>query len=151
MDTQGRSTVALLHNLMEAYEYVCQPVCKEVGLTQTSLNIMVFLANNPEYNRARDVSRFLGIKPSLISFHVEKLVGEGYLQRQTIPGNRRSIKLVITEKARPLVEKGCGIMDDFCDMVTRGMSEEERCQLRSHLAIIGENVMMLREGKIDNV
>ena len=48
----------------------------------------------------------IGIKPNLVSFHVEKLVQEEYLIREAIPGDRRQVKLILTEKADVIVEKG---------------------------------------------
>ena len=69
----------MIHNSLELYENLCQPVCRECGIAQTALDILMFLANNPEYYTARDICRVRGIKANLVSFHVEKLVQEGYL------------------------------------------------------------------------
>ena len=30
-----------------AYGAVCKPLCRELGLTQTAFDILLFLANNP--------------------------------------------------------------------------------------------------------
>lgn len=69
----------------------------------------MFLANNPEYDTARDICRVRGIKANLVSFHVEKLVQEEYLQREPVPGDRRQVKLLLTEKSQTVVEQGrCG-------------------------------------------
>ena len=40
---------------MKAYEAFCQPVCKKFQLNQTSFDVLMFLANNPKYNTARDI------------------------------------------------------------------------------------------------
>ena len=31
----------------QAYNAVCKPLCQELGLSQTALDILLFLANNP--------------------------------------------------------------------------------------------------------
>ena len=36
-----------------AYGAVCRPLCQELGLAQTAFDILLFLANNPTYNRPR--------------------------------------------------------------------------------------------------
>ena len=35
----------------QAYNAVCKPLCQELGLSQTALDILLFLANNPDYKR----------------------------------------------------------------------------------------------------
>lgn len=44
----------MIHNSLELYENLCQPVCREWGIAQTALDILMFLANNPEYYTARE-------------------------------------------------------------------------------------------------
>ena len=94
----------MIHNSLELYENLCQPVCKECGIPQTAFDIVMFLANNPEYYTAKDICKIRGIKPNLVSFHVEKLVQEEYLIREAIPGDRRQVKLILTEKTDVIVE-----------------------------------------------
>lgn len=45
----------MVHNSLELYESLCQPVCREWNLPQTALDILLFLANNSEYDTARDI------------------------------------------------------------------------------------------------
>ena len=71
---QQKNTITVIHNLMDVYENSCQSICKEMGVPYTAFSILMFLAENPEYYTARDVSRFRAIKPNLVSFNVNKLV-----------------------------------------------------------------------------
>ena len=38
-----------LHNILEEYEEMCKPFCKKMNIPQTAFDILMFLANNPEY------------------------------------------------------------------------------------------------------
>ena len=38
-----------------AYESMCKPLCHELKLPQTAFDILMFLANNPEFKTARDI------------------------------------------------------------------------------------------------
>ena len=60
-----------------AYGAVCKPLCRELGLTQTAFDILLFLANNPSYRTARDIVEVRHIKANLVSVNVDKLVQEG--------------------------------------------------------------------------
>lgn len=60
----------------QAYNAVCKPLCQELGLSQTALDILLFLANNPDYKTARDIVEVRHIKANLVSMNVDKLVQE---------------------------------------------------------------------------
>ena len=71
--------------LLEGYAAAMQPLCRREGLAPNGVDILLFLANNPGLDTARDVCTYRGLKPGIVSFHVEKLVQEGYLLRQARP------------------------------------------------------------------
>ena len=50
-----------------AYDAVCKPLCRELGLPQTAFDILMFLANNSEYTTAGDIVNIRRIKPNLVS------------------------------------------------------------------------------------
>ena len=83
---------------MKAYEAFCQPVCKKFQLNQTSFDVLMFLANNPKYNTARDICEIRGIRTGIASVAVDFLVSNGYLLRQPDDIDRRIWRLLITEK-----------------------------------------------------
>ena len=63
--------------LLEGYTAAMQPLCRREGLAPNGVDILLFLANNPGLDTARDVCTYRGLKPGIVSFHVEKLVQEG--------------------------------------------------------------------------
>lgn len=140
----------MIHNSLELYENLCLPVCKECGIPQTALDILMFLANNPEYYTAKDIFRIRGIKPNLVSFHVEKLVQEEYLIRETIPGDRRQVKLILTEKADVIVEEGRAVQQQYREILTDKISDSDMEVFQRCLNIIGQNIADAKEnsGKV---
>lgn len=64
-----------------AYSAVCKPLCQKLHLPQTAFDILMFLANNPNYTTARDIVEVRHIKANLVSVNVDKLVQEGFLER----------------------------------------------------------------------
>lgn len=99
--------------LLEGYAAAMQPLCRREGLAPNGVDILLFLANNPGLDTARDICTYRGLKPGIVSFHVEKLVQEGYLLRQPAPGDRRKCRLVCTEKAGPVVQQGRELQETF--------------------------------------
>ena len=89
-----------------AYDAVCKPLCRELGLPQTAFDILMFLANNSEYTTAGDIVNIRRIKPNLVSVNVDRLVRSGYLERRSVSGDRRKTSLLLTERAEPIVRRG---------------------------------------------
>ena len=73
------------HKTDLAYSAMCRPLCRELKLTQTAFDILLFLANNPGHDTASDIVELRRIKANLVSVNVNRLVEEGYLRRESIP------------------------------------------------------------------
>lgn len=91
--TNAYQVYTAARQLLEGYAAAMQPLCRREGLAPNGVDILLFLANNPGLDTARDVCTYRGLKPGIVSFHVEKLVQEGYLLRQPAPGDRRKCRL----------------------------------------------------------
>ncbi|MBE6581888.1 MAG: winged helix-turn-helix transcriptional regulator [Ruminococcaceae bacterium] len=125
------------------YEMMLTPLSKEIGIPQTALSILLFLANNPDYATARDVCEMRGLKRAIVSTHVERMVSEGLLERRGYPGDRRKELLIPTEKALPIIETGREAQRRFAGAILEGLSENE-------LAVM-ERCFRLMNGNIDRI
>lgn len=129
-----------------AYEKLLQPLCKEFGMPHTAMTILLFLANNSDFSTAGDICDFRGLKRSIVSTHVERLVSSGYLERQAVPGDRRKDALVCTEKAETLIGLGQEKQKQFATDILTGLDAGELIVLERCFKIIGENVdKMIKE------
>ena len=111
--------------LLDAYAGIMRPLSAELNMAQTAVDILMFLANNPGYDTAKDICTMRHLKPGIVSFHVEKLVQEGHLERQNVPGDRRKCRLVCTEKAASIIEKGRALQAKFMRQMTKGLEKEQ--------------------------
>ena len=130
---------------IEAYHRVLQPLCRESGLPPLAVDVLMFAANNPEYATAKNICKYRGMKPSIVSVHVERLVGEGYLQRQEVPGDRRQTLLICTERAQPLIEHGRDLQKQFSERLTLGMSDADREALHKAMTLLDNNIDEIRK------
>lgn len=95
-------------------------------MPQTAFDILMFLANNPDFYTARDIEEIRGIKANLVSMNVVKLVKEGLLERKAVPGDRRKTMLVCTPKAQPIIERGRRLQEDFYNRLFENIDEDSR-------------------------
>ena len=101
--------------LLLAYNAMCKPLCRKLGLPQTAFDILMFLGNNPEYKTARDIVEVRNIKANLVSVNVDRLVGDGYIIRKETEGDRRKTQLICTPAADEIIKEGQALQKDFLE------------------------------------
>ena len=106
------------------------------------------MANNPAYNTAKDICQCRGVKPGIVSVHVDRLVNLGLLARQDVPGDRRKTRLVCTDQAAPLIARGRALQQAFAARLTDGLSSEELAQFHKCIAAFSANLDAIRASGI---
>ena len=108
----------------DAYHAALSPLCAETGLPPAAADILLFLANNPGCETAGAICRMRGLKPAIVSFHIDRLV--------------------LTEKAESVVERGRGLQKAFADRLIDGLSEEDLAHFRRCVAAFDRNIERIR-------
>ena len=127
------------------YEEALHAVAVQYGLTMNELSVLLFLANNPGLDTARDICTYRGLKPGIVSFHVEKLVQEGYLLRQPAPEDRRKCRLVCTRRAEPVVQRGRQVQESFFRRMTAGLDPQDLAAFRRCLEGFQRNLSQMTQ------
>ena len=126
--------------LRKLYCSLFTPMLERWSLTQLEADILLFLANNPGCDTARDIVERRHLAKSHVSVGVDALAGRGLLERQLRSGNRKSIHLCLTEAAGPIVEEGRAVQRQYEELLLAGFTAGEREELTRMLEKIGENV-----------
>lgn len=142
-----KTSVKIARNILQAYSARCKPLCKEIGMPQTAFDILMFLANNPEFDTARDIVETRYIKANLVSVNVESLVREGYLKREKSPGDRRKTRLVCTQKAWPVVERGRRLQDQLTEELFKNVDDRLKADFFRVLDIMEDNLKEIKKGQ----
>ena len=138
------------NRFIEAYHTVLQPICKDTGLPPMAVDILMFLANNPDSNTAGDICRCRGLKTGIVSVHVDRLVNEGLLMRQAVPGDRRKTQLVCTEKADSIIETGRELQKSFAQKLLAGMSDADIEVFHNCLTNLSNNIEEIRTSGVSS-
>ena len=131
-----------------AYTAVCKPLCQTLKLPQTAFDILLFLANNPAYQTAADIVEVRKIKANLVSVNVDKLVRDGYLTREPMPGDRRKTRLLCTEKAQPVIMQGRQLQSAFLQRLFAHTDQQMQDAFLKTIAIMDKNLNELLKGDI---
>lgn len=139
--------IAVGKKLANIYSELSQPLCKKYGINQSCFDVLMFCANNPENNTARDICAVRGIKSGIASVAVETLIQKGFLERMDDPSDRRIHRLVPTESAQSIISDGREMQNKFISALKAGISpEEEKVFERVNEKILRNVELLGREG-----
>ena len=117
--------LARSRGLRRLYGLLFAPLLEEYGLTQ--------------WDTARDIAEFRHLAKSHVSAGIERLAARGYLERFTLPGNRKVIHLRLLPPSGPVVERGRELQDKYGRLLLDGLTEKEIALLQRLLDRIAEN------------
>ena len=131
--------------ILDAYTVVMQPLSAELDMAPNAVDILLFLANNPGLDTARDICTYRQLKPALVSLYVENLVQSGHLRRESVPEDRRKCRLLLTAQALPVVEKGLALQAAFTAQMFAGLSKEDLASGQRCLAAVTQNIQTINQ------
>lgn len=129
-----------LQEMKKLYGALFAPLLVRSRFTQAEMDVLLFLANNPAYDTARDMTEQRHMVKSQVSVSVEALVKRGLLERFYRPGNRKTIHLRPTQAARSLVEEGLRLQNRFGALLIAGFSKQEILQMASLIRRMQKNI-----------
>ena len=127
------------------YSEYRKKVMNKFSLNAAETDILMFLANNPAYDTATQISKIRMIPKSQVSVAVRSLCEKGFLEAFYKQGNKKSQHLLLSGRAEAIVNYGREIQKDFAEMLFCGFSKKEKSEFtRLHLKI-AENIEKHKE------
>lgn len=128
------------------YHRLLAPAREAAGLTQAELDILLFLANNPEYDTASDIVAVRRLAKSNVSVGVKNLEVKGLLYRRSDTQDRRIEHLSLAPAAARPIELGREGQRRFGAVLQRGFSSEDRAELEHLMTRIQKNISQALDG-----
>ena len=132
------------------YDQPLQPVCDQAGITRMELDILLFLANNPAYDTAKDIIERRRLTKSHVSASVRDLTDRKWLEPSFQQNNRKTIHLRLLPAADDVVQHGRRAQVAFFSRLFEGFTSEEVNQIHLHLAQVAENAREALTGGMKN-
>jgi len=114
----------------ELYERSVAPVCRELDMTYTEFTVLMFLANNPQYDTAAQIAKIRHLAKSHVSMSLKTLMDRGLIEGEYFPGNHKTLHLRVTPAAQPAVVAGRNAQMTFGTRLIKNFTPEEVTQLR---------------------
>ncbi len=135
------SIIDFIASFSELYERRMAPISTSFDLTAMELAILLFLANNPEYNTAKDIVEKRHLTKSHISISLRDLEERGFIRKEHRGGNNRTFHLVLLPPSDNVIREGQKAQTEFLSSVTAGFSAMDTESLQSYVDRMNENVL----------
>lgn len=133
--------LAYKNNASQLYRRMLAPILREHNLTQLEMDVLLFLANNPGFDTARDLVDIRHLCKSHVSTAVESLVQRHFLERVQREGNKKLIHLILLPAAADPVSAGQAVQKKFFKLVFSDFTAQERAQLNSLMGRVERNAI----------
>ncbi|MDO4467751.1 MAG: MarR family transcriptional regulator [Bacillota bacterium] len=124
----------------ESYHFHRKRIMNRFELSAIEVDVLLFVANNPELDTSSDFSRLRKIAKSHVSLAVNSLSEKGYLEKKEDEKNRKKIHLVPTKKADDIVAFGRKEQKEFAQAIQQGILEDEKEIMRNTMKRISQNL-----------
>ena len=134
----------------KSYGRLLTPICTEHDLTRNALDVLLFLHNNPRYDRAADIVAYRGMTKSHVSLSVSTLESRGLLLRQFDETDRRTAHLVLTEEGLTIAKQARTAQKQFFASIYQGIPAEELARWSEIMKAIHINIRNLDQTLTNN-
>lgn len=129
----------------KGYARLMEPICKKWDLTRNELDVILFLANNPDYDRAVDIVNNRGLSKSHVSLSITNLERRELLCRIPDPTDRRTVHLKLTDKAKEITDVGCRVQKQFMEYLHQGVTREQLELMMEFARRVHENIKNIED------
>ena len=109
-------------------------------LSAAEVDVLLFLANNSQFDLAGDIVRVRKMQKSHVSLAVNKLCEKGYIQKETDAADRKKVHLKLEESASEIIRFGQDCQRAFGESLFSGISREDREEFLRLCELIRRNV-----------
>jgi MarR family transcriptional regulator, transcriptional regulator for hemolysin len=111
----------------------------QFGITRAQWVVLVRL-DRFEGLKQSELAEMLDLQPITLTRLLDRLCGNGLIERRADPNDRRAKRLYLTAAARPLLERLGDLGDELMGTALAGVERENVEKLVAQLAIIKENL-----------
>ena len=135
-----RQILTFANRFKRLYALMFQPLAGAYGLNQLEIDILLFLANNPECNTARDIVKMRGFQKSNVSQALAALTQKRLLWSSEDPASRKVRRLTLTPPGLEIAKELVKCQKRCFDLIKEGFSPDELGQLEQFWRRMEQNL-----------
>lgn len=133
----------ILYNIAQTaklYELKMKPVMIKYHLLKIEIDVLMFLHNNPHFDRASDIVKMRGIAKSHVSKAIDLLYKKGLIDVIQDKKDKRINHLIVLNEAHPIIKDGTECQKEFYNVFFKNMSIKDIEQLKIYFSQMNKNV-----------
>ncbi len=130
----------ILGKAQKIYSRHLEPVCRKWDLTRSELDVLLFLYNNPQYDRATDIVALRGMTKSHVSLSVTSLADRGLLNRQFSATDRRTAHLTLSEQGQTIAREARTHQEQFFEQLYTDVDPEDYLRMQEVMKKVRTNI-----------
>ena len=129
----------LIHDVARHMRWHFDRESQGTGLTRAQWSVLAHLRRNDGVQQ-QELARLMDISAMTLARHLDRLEGEGWVERHDDPRDRRAKRLFLTEAATPKINQLQRLAKKFLAQAMTGISPEEQAVATSVLERIRSNL-----------
>lgn len=121
------------------YAISLEPVYKQYDLTKMELDILLFLANNPEYDSAKDIIERRQLAKSHVSTSIKSLIEKEYLKPAYLHNNKKTVHLILLDSSIEIIKAGQLAQKKFIETIFKDFTKTEKQIIINSFSKISQN------------
>ena len=141
-----RSFGFLLHDIARLVRKRYEQRARPLGLTRAQWQVLAYLQRHEGINQS-GLAELLELEPITIARLLDRMEEAELVERRADPADRRARRLFLTERARPMLERGRALGDEVRTEAFAGLDAAERKSLLDMLLRVRTNLSEKRGGE----
>ena len=147
MAVSSTQLLRVIQQFRRYYDRHFSELLSRTGLSMREMHVVLFLANHPAHDTARDVTELRGLAKSQVSAAVDLLAARELLRRQPDKADRRVIHLALTDAGAALAREGQKLQSTCLDARFAGLTQSEAERFQELLEkVLTSAEVRLKEG-----
>lgn len=121
------------------YAISLEPICKQYNLTKMELDILLFLANNPKYDSAKDIIERRQLTKSHVSTSIKSLIEKSYILPTYLENNKKTVHLKLDSCANEIIRAGQMAQKNFMAIIFKDFTDEEKQAIINSFEKVSKN------------
>ena len=145
MAVSSTQLLRVIQQFRRYYDRHFSELLSRTGLSMREMHVVLFLANHPAHDTARDVTELRGLAKSQVSAAVDLLAARELLRRQPDKADRRVIHLALTDAGA--AREGQKLQSTCLDALFAGLTQSEAERFQELLEkVLTSAEVRLKEG-----
>jgi MarR family transcriptional regulator for hemolysin len=123
---------------------------RQFGISRAQWTVLIRL-DRCEGLKQSELAEMLDLQPISLTRLLDRLAGNGLIERRPDPNDRRANRLYLTPAARPLIEELSHLGEDMMTTVLDGIDDASREQLLRDLGVMKDNLRAAINRQTNNV